>query len=188
MIYYKTTDIKKEKYEMTCDKQTLKRIKEDLIKNCSTMTIERKQYNSLSKPKNTDNNHIVVLGKKLISEVDGPFDTTGEDYNVYEYTYELYKHHKLVGIINGLINDKEDAITELNNYKIEDISEQLNLAKENIETIDDVENVKHLIQESANLNKIVDYLDQIKKAIKVTFIASIRLDILEEVDIFYDRI
>lgn len=204
MYYYKQEEDKIVKYEITLNKEVLKSLRWEIIEYCSLITHER--YKTTKTPNQFDFEHIRNYKEKLIGVIEyNDFYSMPEDEYLVEYDY--YKHPRLVSLIDDLLLGKIDVIDEiinpnikeddeeklllkeqssiikkLTNKKNKDISNEIELLKENQEKL-----IKY--KEKCELNKnqisVVPYYKKVLNCIEFKEIDSINLSVVNEYQKFF---
>lgn len=177
MFYFRKNDKTIKKYQVSFDKEEIKKIKKEIINNCSKRTHVIRE--STLSPGELINNplgeKISHLKKKNTGRTTSYSDTS-EDKTVFEYDYILITYPYLVFLVDNLLSGDEAAVYDIVNYKIEYPT-----------NYDDL-----LIQENEKIHKLVD--SNIEEVIKK---AEILKRILEEkelnknqqnTDVYYNQL
>lgn len=201
VIFVKNKD-KILKYEVIIDKESLSKIKYEIIDKCSIITHKDYQDTYLPKMYSIDdylkyrNYSEVKIGVREYND----FYSMPED--LYRIKYDEYKFPYLVELLNKLLEDNIDVLKEIYNVnskkEITSIDEKINIQKDLIESINDdetdkkiseLEKLKELIEQK-ELNKnqvnVLKYYNKVKKLISFHLIDSISYEQVKRVFNFYN--
>ena len=196
MIYYELDGKTVNKYNIQCNINRIKELKEEIINNCSKMKhveIEREYsfQDTYFKNKTVRNHNCENIG--FNEYYDG-------SRSVYLHTFDLLTPPKLVNLIDRLLNDDKTVINEIFNYQEEKVSFEKEIDDKNKE-IDSIDNsdvdekIKKLneLKELLNLRNLnwyqestKDYYTKLLNYISVEFIGSLNIDEENKVQTFFD--
>lgn len=190
------------KYEVGIDKESLSKLKYEIIDKCSIITHKDYQDTYLPKMYGIDdylkyrNYSEVKIGVREYND----FYSMPED--LYRIKYDEYHFPYLVELLDKLLEDDIDVLNEIYNVnskkEIKSIDEKINRQKDLIESIDDfetnkkineLEKLKELIEQK-ELNKnqvnVLKYYNKVKKLISFNLIDSITYEEVKRVSNFYN--
>lgn len=185
MIYIKNNGESLEKYTVTLDTESIKELKERIIKDCSL--IIHKAFHSDHVP--TFSRNSIIKNLKLV----GP-------QNNYLYSYDEYIPPLLVSLINRLLDNDETVIQELVDYSplnessldrnINSVNKQLaelsedDYIKKNLLLIK-LERLLKLKKKNINQKSTKEYYEELQNYISLDLVSTLSLDDLLRVESFY---
>lgn len=206
MYYYKKEDNEIIKYQVFLEEESLKKLRSEMIERCSLIT--HKCYRTTQTPNKFDYEHIKNYHEKKIGIIEyNDFYSMPEDEYLVEYDY--YEHPLLVSLIDRLIKGETNVIDEIEKYKVGNIDYEQILLQEQQEIINKLSNINYeKINEqiellNKNKEKLLNYQKQkilnknqisannyipiVFSCIKQTKIASIPLNSILDVQIFFEN-
>lgn len=132
-------------YQVTIDSKKLKKIREEIIENCSII----EHCSGVFAHFFPNSNNEVIIKNMEIGKLHHVQENMGwPDTNYYEYTYDKYYFPNIINIIDDILNGKEEQIDylfttddlsyDVNNYRdISPLNEINNLLNEYIKTHDE---------------------------------------------------
>ncbi len=193
MYYFINNGEKIEKYEVSFDKQQVKNLKDTIIDKCSF--IEHQEFQSDYYPMFSDKKIIRNFQSTYIGKQDY-FEETRE---VYSFSYDRYNPPYLVLLIDKLLNDDTEVISEILNYDVspkESIEDKINLVNKEFMEIDseniyakklklkELENLLKVKQLNQNQQTIDIYYQQLLELISFDFVESIDINELHKIEKF----
>ena len=196
MIYRKNEDVI-EKYKVTIDKEEVKKLRIEIINNCSYIIHREYQttipYRYGNNPLKYRNFSSKELGWREFR--DGP------DEMEYLVKFDEYEFPKVVGLIDELLKGNETVLDKLFDTKEEKIDLD-KMIKEKSEELDKIENtdIKNKRKVLNELSELVDkknlnknqkseeyYIEKLKNYIHYELVDTIDLELVNKVDEFYGR-
>lgn len=175
------------KYLVNFNIEELKKLRWDIINNCSN--IVHMAYRTFDEPDYFDTDHIrEYRSRKLGFMTRGDFYSGGSVECFVEYDY--YEHSKLVEILDNLLKGNMKSLDELFNFsstyglKLDTIRSKIEIDK-----IDALANsyIFKVKKNKSDLEVIENiYVDKVKKCIDLNLMASISTEIFECVRDFFD--
>ena len=151
MLYFRKNDDVIEKYQIDFDKEKIKKLKQEIINNCSL--IKHIEYESDYTP---------ILSNEIVKNF--TYTRTGkereyfeETRDIYHYSYDRYEPPYLVELINQLLNDNSKVIDQILNYEISSestIDDSIELAYKEFKEIDP----ENVTKKSEKLKELEDLL------------------------------
>lgn len=204
MYYYKIKDDYVIQYFVQIDIEELKKIRTDIIENCSTIT--HMHYKTAKRPNQYDTEHIRNYRERFVRLIQYN-DLYSTDEDEYEVEYDLLKHHEIVSYIDSLISGNTSSISKIIDAKdIDDYYEVviLNEQKKLIENLTSyglneiyciTKSINHNIEKLEQYSKqkamnkyqppIVFYQKQVLECIHLEEISKISLDIILRIQDFF---
>ena len=204
MYYYKKQSREIIKYKVSLDEETLKKLRVEIILNCSIIT--HHHYKTTNTPNFFDWEHIQNYRETKVGIIEyNDFYSMPEteylvDYNYYEhpllvsYIDELLKGNtRMIGKIKTMnlqnideeeliLKEQQKIIKKLNEIGTKDISEQLELLKENQKKLLEYKKQKELNKDQVSPNK---YRNKVLNCINLEEIERISLKTVLEIQKFF---
>lgn len=148
------------KYEVFLNKEELKRIKKELIENCSV--INHLAYNTTILPNKKEREHIKNYIEYPVNMVENEYWTEQE----YRVEYDYYKYHPLVELVALLLKGEVNAIKEIEEFEDENIKE-INNNQDLLNSLDinKLNTLKALLYKSCIINCI--HLKEVSRVSKL---------------------
>ena len=197
MLYFRKNDDVIEKYQVNFDKEKIKKLKQEIINNCSFIT--HIEYESDCAP---------ILSNEIVRNF--TYTPTGkekeyfeETRDIYHYSYDRYEPPYLVALINQLLllNDNSKVIDQILNYEIASkstIDDKIELAYKEFKEIDpenatkkakklkELENLLKAKKLNINQQNIDLYYNQLIELIKFNLIDSLPINELNKIESFLE--
>lgn len=197
MLYFRKNDDVIEKYQVIFDKEKIKKLKQEIINNCSFIT--HIEYESDYAP---------ILSNEIVRNF--TYTPTGkereyfeETRDIYHYSYDRYEPPYLVALINQLLllNDNSKVIDQILNYEIASkstIDDKIELAYKEFKEIDpenatkkaeklkELENLLKAKKLNINQQNIDLYYNQLIELIKFNLIDSLPINELNKIESFLE--
>lgn len=197
MLYFRKNDDVIEKYQVNFDKEKIKKLKQEIINNCSFIT--HIEYESDYAP---------ILSNEIVRNF--TYTPTGkereyfeETRDIYHYSYDRYEPPYLVALINQLLllNDNSKVIDQILNYEIASkstIDDKIELAYKEFKEIDpenatkkaeklkELENLLKAKKLNINQQNIDLYYNQLIELIKFNLIDSLPINELNKIESFLE--
>ena len=197
MLYFRKNDDVIEKYQIDFDKEKIKKLKQEIINNCSL--IKHIEYESDYTP---------ILSNEIVKNF--TYTRTGkereyfeETRDIYHYSYDKYEPPYLVALINQLLllNDNSKVIDQILNYEIASkstIDDKIELAYKEFKKIDpenatkkaeklkELENLLKAKKLNINQQNIELYYNQLMELIKFNLIDSLPINELNKIESFLE--
>lgn len=197
MLYFRKNDDVIEKYQVNFDKEKIKKLKQEIINNCSFIT--HIEYESDYTP---------ILSNEIVRNF--TYTPTGkereyfeETRDIYHYSYDRYEPPYLVALINQLLllNDNSKVIDQILNYEIASkstIDDKIELAYKEFKEIDpenatkkaeklkELENLLKAKKLNINQQNIDLYYNQLIELIKFNLIDSLPINELNKIESFLE--
>lgn len=197
MLYFRKNDDVIEKYQVIFDKEKIKKLKQEIINNCSFIT--HIEYESDYAP---------ILSNEIVRNF--TYTPTGkereyfeETRDIYHYSYDRYEPPYLVALINQLLllNDNSKVIDQILNYEIASkstIDDKIELAYKEFKEIDpenatkkaeklkELENLLKAKKLNINQQNIDLYYNQLIELIKFNLIDSLPINELNRIESFLE--
>lgn len=197
MLYFRKNDDVIEKYQVNFDKEKIKKLKQEIINNCSFIT--HIEYESDYAPR---------LSNEIVRNF--TYTPTGkereyfeETRDIYHYSYDRYEPPYLVALINQLLllNDNSKVIDQILNYEIASkstIDDKIELAYKEFKEIDpenatkkaeklkELENLLKAKKLNINQQNIDLYYNQLIELIKFNLIDSLPINELNKIESFLE--
>ncbi|MBR1376253.1 MAG: hypothetical protein IJ565_00335 [Bacilli bacterium] len=185
------------KYNVIYDKVILKRLKREVIDNCSVIKKHEETTNYITDI--VDGSYeIRNMTKKAIGEKEYYEETR----TVYHITYDKYIYPRLVYIIDRLLKNDLSVLSELYAGTEDDankiLNDQIQLISDELDNIDNkdvykkkqkLDELEHLL-ENVELNKnqkpIAPYYELLKSMINMTKVGEMPVETIDEVNEFFD--
>ncbi len=195
MYYFINNGEKIEKYAVSFDKQQVKNLKDTIIDKCSF--IEHQEFQSDYYPMFSDKKII----RNFQSTYIGKREYFEETREVYSFSYDRYNPPYLVLLIDKLLNDDIEVISEILNYDVspkESIEDKINLVNKEFMEIDseniyakklklkELEDLLKLKQLNQNQQTIDIYYQQLLELISFDFVESIDINELHKIEKFLE--
>lgn len=197
MYYYVKNNDKIEKYEVQFDKEKLKKLRIEIINNCSEIT--HKEYDDTREPNYFDYLKIRNYKRKEIGKVEGR--DYQPDKTLYHLSYDEYIFPYLVTLIDRLLADDIEALNEIFNQvtKKETLPIELRIQTLSNE-IDKISNLdtKKKIKELEKLQKLIEtqklnsnqlpvtiYYPKVQQLINLIYINSMKIEDIERLESFF---
>ena len=197
MLYFRKNDDVIEKYQVNFDKEKIKKLKQEIINNCSFIThIE------------CESDYTPILSNEIVRNF--TYTPTGkereyfeETRDIYHYSYDRYEPPYLVALINQLLllNDNSKVIDQLFNYETASkwtIDDKIELAYKEFKEIDpenatkkveklkELENLLKAKKLNINQQNIDLYYNQLIELIKFNLIDSLPINELNKIESFLE--
>ena len=197
MLYFRKNDDVIEKYQVNFDKEKIKKLKQEIINNCSFIThIE------------CESDYTPILSNEIVRNF--TYTPTGkereyfeETRDIYHYSYDRYEPPYLVALINQLLllNDNSKVIDQILNYEIASkstIDDKIELAYKEFKKIDpenatkkaeklkELENLLKAKKLNINQQNIELYYNQLMELIKFNLIDSLPINELNKIESFLE--
>lgn len=197
MLYFRKNDDVIEKYQVNFDKEKIKKLKQEIINNCSFIThIE------------CESDYTPILSNEIVRNF--TYTPTGkereyfeETRDIYHYSYDRYEPPYLVALINQLLllNDNSKVIDQILNYEIASkstIDDKIELAYKEFKEIDpenatkkveklkELENLLKAKKLNINQQNIDLYYNQLIELIKFNLIDSLPINELNKIESFLE--
>ena len=195
MLYFRKNDDVIEKYQMDFDKEKIKKLKQEIINNCSL--IKHIEYESDYTP---------ILSNEIVKNF--TYTRTGkereyfeETRDIYHYSYDRYEPPYLVELINQLLNDNSKVIDQILNYEISSestIDDSIELAYKEFKEIDpenvtkkaeklkELEDLLKAKNYNINQQNIDLYYKELIELIKFNLIDSLPINELNKIESFLE--
>ena len=197
MIYFRKNDDVIEKYQVNFDKEKIKKLKQEIINNCSFIT--HIEY---------EGDYAPILSNEIVRNF--TYTPTGkereyfeETRDIYHYSYDRYEPPYLVALINQLLllNDNSKVIDQILNYEIASkstIDDKIELAYKEFKEIDpenatkkaeklkELENLLKAKKLNINQQNIDLYYNQLIELIKFNLIDSLPINELNKIESFLE--
>ena len=197
MLYFRKNDDVIEKYQVNFDKEKIKKLKQEIINNCSFIThIEcESDYAPILSNEIVRNFTCTPTGKEI--------EYFEETRKIYHYSYDRYEPPYLVALINQLLllNDNSKVIDQILNYEIASkstIDDKIELAYKEFKKIDpenatkkaeklkELENLLKAKKLNINQQNIDLYYNQLIELIKFNLIDSLPINELNKIESFLE--
>lgn len=203
VYYYDVRDGYINKYLVEVNKEYLKKIRKEIIDNCSI--IEFKKYKTVKEPDFLRDEHIMNYKSEKVRKISYN-DFFSEDEDEYLVSYNYYNFSVLVGIIDDLLNDNTSSIGLLDSNSLlksnvdNDVIKSDYDLKEQIKELVDkglYNEIDELVQSKMadivlkNQERVMlekKYLIFIKQAVNLYFRDKIALKDLENINFFFKDI
>lgn len=197
MLYFRKNDDVIEKYQVNFDKEKIKKLKQEIINNCSFIThIE------------CEGDYAPILSNEIVRNF--TYTPTGKEIeyfeetrDIYHYSYDRYEPPYLVALINQLLllNDNSKVIDQILNYEIASkstIDDKIELAYKEFKEIDpenatkkaeklkELENLLKAKKLNINQQNIDLYYNQLIELIKFNLIDSLPINELNKIESFLE--
>ena len=197
MLYFRKNDDVIEKYQVNFDKEKIKKLKQEIINNCSFIT--HIEY---------EGDYAPILSNEIVRNF--TYTPTGkereyfeETRDIYHYSYDRYEPPYLVALINQLLllNDNSKVIDQILNYEIASkstIDDKIELAYKEFKEIDpenatkkaeklkELENLLKAKKLNINQQNIDLYYNQLIELIKFNLIDSLPINELNKIESFLE--
>ena len=195
MLYFRKNDDVIEKYQIDFDKEKIKKLKQEIINNCSL--IKHIEYESDYTP---------ILSNEIVKNF--TYTRTGkereyfeETRDIYHYSYDKYEPPYLVELINQLLNDNSKVIDQILNYEISSestIDDSIELAYKEFKEIDpenvtkkaeklkELEDLLKAKNYNINQQNIDLYYKELIELIKFNLIDSLPINELNKIESFLE--
>lgn len=195
MLYFRKNDDVIEKYQIDFDKEKIKKLKQEIINNCSL--IKHIEYESDYTP---------ILSNEIVKNF--TYTRTGkereyfeETRDIYHYSYDRYEPPYLVELINQLLNDNSKVIDQILNYEISSestIDDSIELAYKEFKEIDpenvtkkaeklkELEDLLKAKNYNINQQNIDLYYKELIELIKFNLIDSLPINELNKIESFLE--
>ena len=195
MLYFRKNDDVIEKYQIDFDKEKIKKLKQEIINNCSL--IKHIEYESDYTP---------ILSNEIVKNF--TYTRTGkereyfeETRDIYHYSYDRYEPPYLVELINQLLNDNSKIIDQILNYEISSestIDDSIELAYKEFKEIDpenvtkkaeklkELEDLLKAKNYNINQQNIDLYYKELIELIKFNLIDSLPINELNKIESFLE--
>ena len=195
MLYFRKNDDVIEKYQIDFDKEKIKKLKQEIINNCSL--IKHIEYESDYTP---------ILSNEIVKNF--TYTRTGkereyfeETRDIYHYSYDRYEPPYLVELINQLLNDNSKVIDQILNYEISSestIDDSIELAYKEFKEIDpenvtkkaeklkELEDLLKAKKLNINQQNIDLYYKELIELIKFNLIDSLPINELNKIESFLE--
>ena len=197
MLYFRKNDDVIEKYQVNFDKEKIKKLKQEIINNCSFIT--HIEY---------EGDYAPILSNEIVRNF--TYTPTGkereyfeETRDIYHYSYDRYEPPYLVALINQLLllNDNSKVIDQILNYEIASkstIDDKIELAYKEFKEIDPenatkkdekLKELENLLKEkklNINQQNIDLYYNQLIELIKFNLIDSLPINELNKIESFLE--
>lgn len=204
MYYFKRQNKDIIKYKVNLDEENLKKLRLEIIVNCSTIT--HKCYKTTNTPNWFDWEHIMNYKEKKVCQIEyNDFYSMPEDEYLVEYDY--YEHPPLISFIDSLLKgntnmiekirkmniknideeelilkEQQNIIKQLNDLGGKDISKQLELLKDNQKKLLEYKKQKELNKNQVSVN---NYRKKVLNCINLEEVERIPLKIALQIQDFF---
>lgn len=186
MNYFIKDDKNINKYKVTILYDELKKIRKEIIDNCSE--ISKKECMGAVEPLSYVNSEIRNLSKNKVETLK----------NTFHFTYDLYEYPYLVLLIDRLLNGDVEAITEIRNMDMtkekDIIIDRIETTLKEIKALDSERKEQKLIELNNLIDKlrvnisqksVYEYYYKVQSVIKINFISSILISDLVKMEEFF---
>lgn len=140
MYYYKIKDSYVIQYSVQIDIDRLKKLRTDIIENCST--IQHMHYKTIRRPNQYDTERIRNYRQKFVRVIQYN-DLCKPDDNEYDVEYDQLIHHDLVSYIDSLIKGNTCVIDKIENVQGTNYDKEMVLLEEQEKLIKDLNSCNH---------------------------------------------
>ena len=195
MLYFRKNDDVIEKYQIDFDKEKIKKLKQEIINNCSL--IKHIEYESDYTP---------ILSNEIVKNFTYTRTRKEREYfeetrDIYHYSYDRYEPPYLVELINQLLNDNSKVIDQILNYEISSestIDDSIELAYKEFKEIDpenvtkkaeklkELEDLLKAKNYNINQQNIDLYYKELIELIKFNLIDSLPINELNKIESFLE--
>ena len=197
MYYYVKNNDQIEKYKIEFDKEKLKRLRIEIINNCSEIT--HKEYNDTIEPNYLDYLKIRNYKRQKLGTVEGK--GYSPDKTLYHLSYDEYTYPYLVTLIDKLLEDGTETLTEIFEEKQEkeilSFAERIEILSQEIDQINNLD-TKRKISELEKLQKLLEtqklnsnqlpvslYYPKVQELIDFKYISSMKIEDIEKLEAFF---
>lgn len=197
MIYFMDKGRFRTKYEVTADRDGLEKLKEEIINNCSMIihhdcdTTETPNYYDILRIRN-------YSAEKIgIHELN---DFYASRETLYHVVYDEYRYPYLIELIDRLLNNDEEALSEILNPNFEkeqiSIDKMINILEEKYESISlhDIGAKREMLEKLSQLYKlkelnknqisVIEYYSKVKEFIELKLIDYMDIELIDRVNKF----
>lgn len=155
MYYYKKEGINIIKYQIRLNEEILKKLKTEIILNCSTIT--HHHYKTTNTPNYFDWEHIQNYKQKKVGVIEyNDFYSQPEDEYLVDYDY--LEHPPLVGYIDDLLKGNTSVIEKIEKMKDEILDKERIILVEQQTIIQKLSNTNN-----KNKQQLIDLLNESQK-------------------------
>ena len=172
------------KYDVLIDKEELKKLRYEIIINCSCLKHFSGELKEDNLPIDKYNVYKIINYKENFIRQDSNKDFYGPPMiNVYRVTYDYYVYPDIINLIDGVLNEENDKILQLLNYDCKQKEDIKSLKEKEIKKLleekDIFKNQNRLqiledkLQEYKNTcygKPISEYLDKVKHCIIISLV------------------
>jgi len=202
MYYYIKRDDKIEKYKVVFDKETLDKLRTEIINKCSI--IEHIERTGTRKPNYFDYLKIRNYKEKKVGRTEPRDNLFYSPEDIYWYSYDQYNFPYLVKLIDELLKKDVQAVYKIYNpdfdreptsleIKRKVLCEEINnIPNDNTnKKISKLEELQKLIEQikiNESQESVIPYYKEVQEAILLVPVDIIDIDIIKKVETFYDKV
>ena len=197
MIYFMDKGRFRTKYEVTADRDGLEKLKLEIINNCSMIihhdcdTTKTPNYYDILRIRN-------YCEKKIGIYESNDFYASRE--TLYHVVYDEYRYPYLIELIDRLLNNDEEALSEILNPNFEkeqiSIDKMINILEEKYESISlrEIGAKREMLEKLSQLYKlkelnknqisVIEYYSKVKEFIELKLIDYMEIELIDRVNKF----
>lgn len=197
MIYFMDKGRFRTKYEVTADRDGLEKLKLEIINNCSM--IIHHDCNTTKTP----NYYDILRIRNYSAEKIGIYESNdfyASRETLYHVVYDEYRYPYLIELIDRLLNNDEEALSEILNPNFEkeqiSIDKMINILEEKYESISlhDIVQKREMLEKLSQLYKlkelnknqisVIEYYSKVKEFIELKLIDHMDIELIDRVNKF----
>ena len=197
MIYFMDKGRFRTKYEVTADSDGLEKLKLEIINNCSMIihhdcdTTETPNYYDILRIRNYREEKIGIYESN---------DFYASRETLYHVVYDEYRYPYLIELIDRLLNNDEEALSEILNPNFEkeqiSIDKMINILEEKYESISlrEIGAKREMLEKLSQLYKlkelnknqisVIEYYSKVKEFIELKLIDHMDIELIDRVNKF----